>query len=883
VSLLRQLTRGIRVLTRRDVADQDVSDEVQHYLDQATAGHIARGLSPDDALRAARLEVGNLTTVREQVRAYGWENVIGTVLSDLRFAARRLRTNPGFATVSVLTLALGIGATTAIFSAVNPILFEPLPYPDAGRIVMVWDYGPDRERIDVTFGTYRELVVRARSFDALAVMRPWQPTLTGAVEPERLDAQRVSAPYLRALGVSPALGRDFEAADDRPDGPRVVILSDGLWRRRFGGDSAIVGREIKLNDDGYTVIGVMPRAFANVLAPSAELWAPLQYATSFGPDTREWGHHLRMVGRVKPGVSIEQAARELDRIARDTVPDFPRVRWASLRDGLIVNSLQDDVTQAVKPALLAVLGAVLLVLVISCVNVTNLLLARSAQRRGEYAMRAALGAGRVRLMRQLLTESLLLALIGGALGMVVAELGVRALVSLSPEGLPRLDAIRLDAAVFLFGFAITTVIGLVVGVIPALSASGHDLQRTLQQGSRRTAGGHHVTRGALVVSEVALALVLLVSAGLLLRSLQQLFAVSLGFAPSQLLTMQVQTSGHRFDDDAVVRRFFEQSLEAVRRVPGVTSAAFTSQLPLSGDGESYGVFFESIPADDPNENQSAFRYAVTPGYFETMGIPIRRGRTLEAHDDASAPRVAVINESFARRKFPGRDPIGERMYIGDRAAPSFTVVGVVGDVKQASLSVKGEDAAYTTTEQWRFADNPLWLTVRVRGDAAALAPAVRSAIWSVDRDQPVVRIATMDDLVARSTAERRFALIVFEAFALAALILAATGIYGVLSGSVSERMREIGVRSALGASRGRILQLVVRQGMLLTAIGVGIGLVGAFAASQAIVSLLFGVTRLDPLTYGGVIALLVGVSLIACWLPAWRASRVDPAITLRAE
>lgn len=883
MSLLRQLARGVRVLTRRTVADQDVSDELQHYLEQATASHIARGLSPQAALRAARLEVGNLTTVREEVRAYGWENAVGSVLADLRFAGRRLRSNPGFAIVSVLTLALGIGATTAIFSAVNPVLFEPLPYPDPGRIVMIWDYGRAGERNDVTFGTFRELAERVRAFDAVAVMRPWQPTLTGAVEPERLEGQRVSATYLRALGVRPALGRDFEGSEDRLNGSKVVILGDGLWRRRFGGDSTIVGRQIKLNDDGYTVVGVMAATFENVLAPSAEVWAPLQYATSFGPDSREWGHHLRMVGRLRPGIALEQAAREVDRMAHDTIPDFPRVPWASLRNGLIVNLLQEDVTRAVKPAMLAVLGAVLLVLVIACVNVTNLMLARSAQRRGEYAMRVALGAGRTRLMRQLLTESLLLALIGGALGMIVAALGVRALVALSPGGLPRIDAIRLDGVVFLFGFGITTVIGLVVGLIPALGASRNDLQRTLQQGSRRTASGHQMMRGSLVVTEVALALVLLVSAGLLLRSLQRVFAVSLGFAPSQLLTMQVQTSGHRFDDDAAVRRFFAQALEAVRRVPGVASAAFTSQLPLSGDFESYGVQFESIPTVDPNEDQSAFRYAVSAGYFETMGIPLRRGRVLEAHDDSAAPRVAVINESFARRKFPQGDALGERIHIGDRRGPWYTIVGVVGDVKQSSLAVTNSDAAYLTTDQWAFSINPLSFTIRVRGDAAAIAPAVRSAIWSVDKDQPVVRIATMNDLVARSAAERRFAFIVFEAFALAALVLAATGIYGVLSGSVAERMREIGVRSALGASRGRILELVVRQGMTLTALGIAVGLIGAFAASQALVTLLFGVTRLDPVTYGGVIVLLVGVSLVACWLPAWRASRVDPAITLRAE
>jgi putative ABC transport system permease protein len=497
-------------------------------------------------------------------------------------------------------------------------------------------------------------------------------------------------------------------------------------------------------------------------------------------------------------------------------------------------------------------------------------------------MRAALGASRARMIRQLLTESLLLAALGGALGMVVAELGVRALVALSPAGLPRVNAIRLDGAVFIFGISITTVIGLVFGLIPALHASRGDLHGGLQHGSRGAAGGHHRTRMTLVVAEVALALVLLVSAGLLLRSLQRLFAVAPGFDASHLLTMQVQVSGRRFNDTDTVHRFFAQALEAARQVPGVAAAAFTSQLPLSGDFEKYGVQFEGqIPY--ANEDHSVFRYAVSPGYFETIGIPLRRGRALDARDAADAPLAVVINESLAKRKFSDRDPIGQRMHVGGTERGWFTIVGVVGDVKHTSLALNQADAAYTTIDQWPFPDNPLSLVARARGDAAALAPAIRHAIWSVDKDQPIVRVVTMDALVAATAAERRFALILFEAFALVALLLAAIGIYGVLSGSVTERTREIGVRSALGASRGDILALVVRQGMILTGLGVAIGLSGAMVASRAIVTLLFGTSRLDPTTYLGVVALLAGVSAIACWVPAWRAARIDPSITLRAE
>lgn len=798
-------------------------------------------------------------------------------LQDIRYGIRMLLKKPGFTSIAVVTLALGIGASTAIFSAVNPILFEPLPYPNASRLMMIWETRIDGgQSPGNAFGTYRALVEQNRSFDEIAAMKLWQPTMTSAAEPERLEGQRVSASYFHVLGVAPTLGRDFQPSDDQLNGPRVAILSAGLWRRRFNSDSNIIGRQVRLDDDSYTVIGVMPNAFENVLAPAAELWAPLQYDMSQG---RAWGHHLRIMGRLWPGVTRDQAKSEIDVISHALVQERPTDYG---RAGLIVNSLQDDVTGAVKPMLLAVLGAVVLVLMIACVNVTNLLLARAAQRRGEFGMRAALGAQRRRLIRQLLTESLLLAILGGAAGMIVAEISISALVALSPPGLPRASAIGLDVTVFAFGLGITTLVGLVVGLIPALGASRADLHTGMQQNSGRTAGGHQFTRRALVVAEVALALILLVGAGLLLRSLQHLFAVDPGFDGSHLLTMQVQTSGQKFNDDITIHRFYKQALEAVRQVPGVTAAEFTSQLPLSGDSDIYGVQFESSP-NDPAQDHGAYRYAVTPGYLETIGIPLRRGRLLDRHDVAGAPVSVLINESFAKRKFPGQDPIGQRVHVGRTDLPWYTIVGVVGDVKQTSLAVSQADAVYITPTQWYFADNAMSLVVRTRGEGASLAPAIRSAIWSVDKDQPIIRVATMDQLLAESAAERRFALILFQAFALVALVLAATGIYGVLSGSVTERTREIGVRLALGASRGDILALVVRQGITLTGLGVVIGLSGALVASQAIVTMLFGISRLDPITYLSVIGLVMGVSVIACWVPARRATKVDPLVALRYE
>jgi len=873
VALLRQLARGLRALTKPSAADEAVADEVQHYLDEATAAHAARGLSTDDARRAARLELGGAVQIREQIRTSGWEHIVTTVLADLRYAARGLRGAPGFTAIAVLTLAVGVGATTAIWSAVNPILFVPPPYPDPHRIVMIWER-PHRPQ---TFATYRELADRARSFEAIAVVRPWQPTMIGTAEPERLEGQRVSARYFEVLGVSPLLGRSFEPADDQLGGPNVVVLSDAIWRRHFAADPAIVGRQLRLDDNLYQVIGVMPPAFENVLAPAAAVWAPLQYDMSEG---RAWGHHLHAVGRLRRGVNVAHGAEEVDTIGRDVAVRHPEAYGRGATS--VIVPLHDDLTRAVKPALLALLGAAVLVLAIACVNVTNLLLARGVRRRGEFGLRVALGAGRMRLTGQLLVESLLLAAIGGAVGMAIATLGVSALAALSPPGLQRASAIAVDGAVLAFGVGVTTIIGVCFGLIPALQAARSDPQADLRHGSRRSGGGHRRIRAALVVVEVALALVLLVSSGLLLRSLQRLFAVESGFDSSQLLTMQVQTSGRRFDDDAATNRFFTQVIDAVRRVPGVTAAAATSQLPLSGDLDQYGVHFDATPARSA-ESYNTFRYAVSPGYLETMRVPLRAGRFLNEQDRAGTARVAMISESLGRRRFGGESPIGQQLRIGPKDGPPYTIVGVVGNVKQLSLALAESDAVYTTSGQWRFADSAMSLVVRTRADAAPLARAVREAVWSVDKDQPVVRIATMDELMAISAAERRFALILFEAFAVAALVLAGAGIYGMLAGSVAERTREIGVRAALGATRINILELVIRETMTLTALGVVIGLAGASLASRAIAALLFGVSHLDPVTYVSVAGLVAVVSAIAAGMPAWRATRVDPASTLRAE
>lgn len=892
MSYWRQFTHGLRGLFNRTQRVSEIEAEVQNYFEEAAAAHRERGLSEEDARRAAHQEWGNRQAAEEQVRSYGWENTFRTFFGDIRFATRQLLRKPGFAAISIITLGLGVGASTAIFSGVNPILFKSLPYPHPGRILMIWNTWQGA-RSEMSFGTYLELSQRSHSFESTSMFEPWQPTMTGQNEPLRLDGQSVSAAFFRVLGVTPLLGRDFRSSDEGPQAPKTVILSDTLWRQLFHGDPAAIGQSIKLDGDNYTVIGVMPRGFEDVLSPSTELWAPDKYDST--QITREfnswaWGNHIRIVGRLNPGIPRDEAAQELAGIARSPWPQFPRPRWASLERGLIVDTLQDDVAHTVKAALFAVFGAVMIVFVIACVNVVNLLLARSAQRTGEFAVRGALGASRRRILRQLVTESLLLTFLGGALGIAVAVGGVRVIVALSPPELPRLNAIAFDPAAFLFLSVLIAIIGFAAGVVPAFHVSRNDLQSGLRNASRRVAGSHLWTRRVLVVVQVGLAFVLLVSAALLLHSMRRLAAVDPGFSPSQLLTIQVVTSGHQFDDVPSNpggadrrRRFFEQALEAVRQVPGVEAAAFTSLLPLSDDPPVVGLYGAQFDDQDSQSGFNVFRYAVSPGYCQTMGIPLITGRFLDERDSNTSPQVALISESLARHHFGNRNPIGGRLHVGPRNRPWYTIVGVVGNAKQTSLAIDDENAVYLSTRQTWFADDTLSFVIRVRGNLGTLIPAAKAAIWSVDRNQPIVRVLTMDRMMAISEAQRRFVLMFFESFALVSLLLAAIGLYGVLSGTITDRVHEIGVRMALGATRSNILTLALRDGMRLTGVGIGLGLCGALAASRAITSSLFGTSSLDPMSWLGMSALLVVVAALASWIPAWRGSRVDPATTLRSE
>ncbi len=808
------------------------------------------------------------------------DNAMTPLLADLRFAVRTMSRRIGTTSVMVLTLALGIGASTAIFSAVYPILVQTLPYPDADQLTALWERESDMSKSNIGFATFDDIARSNRSFQSMAAMSSWSATMTTDREPVQFTGQLVTPAFFTVLGVAPKMGRNFVAADNTRDVPRVIILSHAVWRDVFQGDKGIIEKSITLDGTIFRVIGVMPETFENVLSPSAQVWSPLRYNLTL-PWACRTCRHLRAIARRRADVSAEQAGAEIDLLAGNLFRDHPSDYSGT---GMLAPSLSRDLTDGVRPALLAVLGAVLLVLLVASLNVSNLLLARGASRRGEFAIRIALGAGSGRLVRQLLTESLLLAVFGGVLGIAVAAVGVQALVALGPAELPRLSAIGINGGVLLFALVLTTVIGSLFGLVPAWKGSRLDVQRELRDGSRNVVGSARVTRTAIVVSEVALALVLLVGSGLLLRSMRQLLAVSPGFEPAGLLTVQVQAGAGRISNDTIVREFFTGALDAVRREPGVVSAAYTTQFPLSGDFDGYGVHLQSRPNLNPSNDPSGFRYAVSDQYFETMRIPLIRGRTFTARDVAGQSPVAIINASFARKHLTGVNPIGERVRVGAHdTGPWREIVGVVGDVKQVSLEATESDAIYLPEAQWDSPDYLMTVVVRAQGSAIAMSPAVRAAIWSFDKNQPISRVATAEHLIAGTAADRRFVLVLFEAFAAVALVLAAAGIYGVLLGSVTERRREFGIRAALGATRGNLVRMVLRQGMGMTAVGLAIGGALAAFASRAITQLLYGVSRVDPVTYLGVVASLLLVALVACLIPAVRAARVDPAVALRHE
>lgn len=812
-------------------------------------------------------------------------DLLDTLRTDLRYAGRQLLRSPLFAAVAVLTLALGIGANCAIFSVIHSVLLQPLPYADPERMVIVYETW-QQQGGHVSVGNFADWRAQNRVFEDLAAFNGASFNLTDGAEPERLYGAMISPSFFRTGQLAPALGRYFLPDEGQPGHDHVVVLSHGLWVRRFGGDSRILGRDIRLNGEPYTVVGVAPEAYT-LSSQDEALWVPLAFTPAQLDEHDE--HYLTVFGKLKPGITREVAQREMAAIARGIARRYPEQMD---RRSVRVADFREELVGDYRTQLLVLGGAVGFVLLIACGNIANLLLARATVRQKEIAVRTALGAGRRRIARQLLTESLLLALTGGAAGILVAQLGIRFLVGLSPAGIPRLDRAGLNGDVLGFALALTVLSGIVFGLAPALRAARPDLQSTLREGATGSGGGpsRDRLRNALVVAEVAVALVLLVGAGLLIRSMLLLQQVRPGFDPTQVLSVRVALPESGYPGAEAGKLAFQRMLEEVKRLPGVRSAAIVSRTPLAGGVNSNGLAIEGRGFEPRDLIDGDFRL-VSPDYFRTMGVPVERGRAFTDRDGAGAPKVMVVNEALAALAWPGQNPIGKRVACceGEPGSPVWKeVVGVVRDVRSSGL---GEEirpefflpVAQAPAESWNWIQRSVNLVVRSSTDPAGLTRAVRRAVWTVDPTVPVFDVQTLGQLLARSTARTRFNMLLLMILAGAGLVLAAVGVYGVIAYSVSQRTHEIGVRLALGASPGRVSTLIVRQGALLVAVGVAVGLAGALVATRVLAGLLYGVVPTDPGTYAAVGLLLASVALVASYLPARRAARVDPMIALRSE
>ena len=821
---------------------------------------------------------------------------MNNLLQDVRFGIRVLAAKPAFTIVAVLTIALGIGANTAMFTVVNAVLLRALPYPHPDQLVRITAdlrgvNVPDIGLSVVELTDYRE---KLEAFDQIAGVWAITANLTGSDQPERVEALLASANYFALLGADAQLGRVFGPEDEIPGITEIAVISDGLWHRSFGGDPKVLGQRIRIDNDAYTIIGVMPPGFRHpgrTVAAEVDLWAPAGFsALPFGPPSRTARFLTGALARLKPGVTIEQARQQLDATGNALRNDYPndypeRANWSPA-----VLGLQEDLVGKVKPALLILLAAVGLVLLIACVNIANLLLARWSVRQRELAIRLALGAGRWRLVRQMITESLLLSLAGGALALLTSVWATDALKTLTPSNIPQLAAAGLDARVFGFTFLISIVTGIAFGVAPALFSSNPSMQLALKEGSRGAGSGarHNRLRSLLVVSEFALALVLMIGAGLLLRSFSHLLNVDPGFDPHNVLVARVwlpqpndPKTGPYFEHSKRVV-FINEVLRRMRELPGVELASAATNVPLSGQRSSSGFTIENRE-QSATEVFAAYTASVTPDYFSAMRVPLVRGRTFIDRDDEKSPIAVVISETMARRFWRDDEPIGKRLKFGGQQSqnPWMTIVGIVGDVKTDGLDLENRPAFYRSFLQ--ASSLSLMLVARTSSDPAVLSKAVQRGVQSVDPELPVFAVKPMDEVMVSAMAERRFSMMLFGIFAFLALALAGVGIYGVMAYTVAQRTHEIGIRIALGAAGADVLKMIVGQATRLALIGVGTGLTLAFALTRLMSSLLFGVSATDPLTFLAISLVLTGVAVLASYIPARRATRVDPMIALRYE
>jgi predicted permease len=881
---LRVFALRLLGLFRKRNLDEDLDAEVQSHLRLLTEESVRRGRSVQEARYAARREFGGVEQTKESYRDIRGLPMVEVLVQDLRYALRALRKNAGFASVAILTLALGIGANTAIFSIANAVLLRPLPFPQASRIVALYQTLEHAgvHRNGVSYPNFANWLAQSHSFESMGAYHANDITVTGAGDPEVILGAVVTSGLFPTLGVQSIAGRVLVPADDLPGATPVVLMSERLWRKRFRAASDVVGKTITLDKQPFTVVGILPADFQFPFqTPPPDLWMPVQQDTQFkGLIPRRGGHYLSAIARLKPGVPLSQAETELAGINATPIKQYPNENsgW-----GTRIAPLQHEIGGDVQLGLLVLLGAVALVLLIACANIANLRLARATLRSRELAVRSALGAGRKRIARQSLTESLLLGSVGGAVGAVTAWWAVRGLAKLLPSDLPRIHTIQVDGWVLCFTLVLSALVSVLFGLAPAVQATAAKLVDDLKEGGRGTSdgSGQRRMRGALIVCEVALAVILLTGSGLLLRSFLELQSVYPGFRVSGILTATATLPQSQYTTPEQWARFFKQALERIKTLPGVTDAAVVLPLPMSGDRINLGFSIDGRP-QAPEEHIAANFAAASPGYFQLLGIPLLRGRTFDNRDALASPKVCIISEAFAHRYFPEQDAIGKHLSFGlPPTDGSREIVGVVGNVKQTSLAEPSEPEMYVPYEQ-----SPLWamsFAVSTAGDTTSLTSAVRQSIQEADKDLPVVDVQPLDVYLQNSLEQQRFRTFLLGMFGVVALLLSAVGIYGVISYSVAQRTREIGVRMALGAERAQVFGLVVGQGMKLVCFGLAAGLLGAFALMRFFRALLFGITPGDPLTYFGAVFVLVTIALLACYIPARRAMRVDPLVALRYE
>ena len=872
---------GVVGLGRRD---GDLAQELEFHREMLEQQHRARGLDRAAARRAARLELGGEAQIAEKWRDQRSLPSFETLRQDVRYGFRMLRRTPGFTVSALVTLALGIGANTAIFTIVDAVLLRPLPYADPERLVTVGDRTPEGFSSNVGFATVLDWRERSRTFASFAMMRSWLPTLVSNGEAERLPAVRVSWNYFDMMGVRPALGRSFTADDDRPEHWRVLLLSDALWRRRFGADPSVVGRTVVMNDREYRIIGVMPASFEPLDAQryynaDAEVWAPIGYDLN-GDSSCRGCQHLRGFGRLKRGVTVADATAEMNAIREQMRREHP-VDYDS--GTIAVVPLRDALTGRVRTALIVLLAAVAFVMLIACANVANLLLARSVTRQRELALRAALGATRARIVRQLLTESVMLSAGGALAGIGLAMLAVQGVATFAPISLPRVDEIAIDARVLAFTAAISILTSVIFGLGPAWRGASAGVQQKLGVDSRSSVGGPSRARSVLVVADLVLALVLLAGAGLMLRTVVALTHASPGFNADRILSLQFSLVGKAYAEDPAVVVFQNRTLEKLRGIPGVEGAALAGQIPFGGNADCWGFHVNGRMKPNPVDDPCVERYGITQDYLRVMNIPLLAGRGFTDADTTAGQPVVLISQSTAKAVWGSEDPIGSQVRIGNHARGAWrTIIGVVGDVHHDDLTEPLVPAMYTP--QTQITDSYLTAVVKSSTrDAAAVAGPARAVLRELDSAVPVYDVATLPSLIEKSAAQRLFVMRLLAGFAVVAVLLAAIGLYGVVSYGVAQRTREVGVRVALGAHPADILRLVLSKGLALVGIGLLVGLVSAAAATRFLGALVYGVSRNDPVTFAGAGLLLAVVALLAHWVPISRALRIDPAVALRQE